>query len=44
MLKNVDKMGIWTEENDPRVTCFGKFLRKTAMDEFKKSMIERKML
>lgn len=33
MVKNADKMGIWTEENDSRVTRFGRLLRKTAMDE-----------
>ena len=33
MVKNADKMGVWTEENDPRITRVGKFLRRTAMDE-----------
>ncbi len=33
MVRDADKMGVWTEENDPRVTRVGKFLRRTAMDE-----------
>lgn len=33
MVKNADKMGVWTEEKDPRVTRVGKILRRTAMDE-----------
>lgn len=33
MVKNADKMGVWTDENDPRITKVGKFLRRTAMDE-----------
>jgi len=33
MVKDADKKGIWTDENDPRVTKIGRFLRRTAMDE-----------
>ncbi len=33
MVRNADKMGVWTDENDPRVTRVGRFLRRTAMDE-----------
>lgn len=33
MVKNADKMGVWTEKNDPRITRVGKFLRRSAMDE-----------
>ncbi len=33
MIKGADKMGVWTNENDPRITKVGKFLRRTALDE-----------
>lgn len=34
MVENADKLGSgWTEVNDKRVTSFGKFLRKTHLDE-----------
>ncbi|MTI71809.1 MAG: sugar transferase [Firmicutes bacterium] len=34
MFKDAEKDGIhWTEENDPRVTKIGKFIRKTRIDE-----------
>uniref|UniRef100_A0A7V3VTN7 Sugar transferase n=1 Tax=candidate division WOR-3 bacterium TaxID=2052148 RepID=A0A7V3VTN7_UNCW3 len=33
MVKDAEKQGIWTNENDPRVSKVGRFLRKTAMDE-----------
>lgn len=33
MVKDAEKQGIWTNENDPRVTKIGRILRKTAMDE-----------
>lgn len=33
MVNDADKMGVWTDENDPRVTKVGKILRKTSMDE-----------
>lgn len=33
MIKDADKLGIWTSENDKRVLKVGKFLRKTALDE-----------
>jgi len=33
MVKDAERQGIWTNENDPRVTKVGRFLRKTAMDE-----------
>lgn len=33
MVRNADKMGIWTDDNDHRITKTGKILRKTAMDE-----------
>ncbi len=34
MVVDADKLGpVWTEENDPRITPVGRFLRKTALDE-----------
>lgn len=33
MVKDADKLGIWTTENDKRILKVGKFLRKTALDE-----------
>ena len=33
MVKDADKISIWTYENDPRITKIGKLLRRTAMDE-----------
>lgn len=33
MYQNSDKMESWTKVNDPRVTPFGRFLRKTHLDE-----------
>jgi len=34
MIKNAEKQGaLWAQENDPRVTKVGKFLRKTRLDE-----------
>ncbi len=33
MIKGADRKGIWTNDNDPRVTRVGRFLRRTAMDE-----------
>ncbi|MEM5810033.1 MAG: sugar transferase [Candidatus Aenigmatarchaeota archaeon] len=33
MINNADRMGVWTDENDPRITKVGRFLRRTAMDE-----------
>ena len=34
MIKNAEENGaVWTQPNDPRITKFGKFLRKTRLDE-----------
>jgi len=33
MMKGADKKGIWTNDNDPRITKIGRILRRTAMDE-----------
>jgi lipopolysaccharide/colanic/teichoic acid biosynthesis glycosyltransferase len=34
MVVDADKIGpVWTEEDDPRITPVGRFLRKTALDE-----------
>jgi len=33
MVKGAEKQGLWTNEDDPRITKIGCILRKTAMDE-----------
>lgn len=39
MVENADKLGpVWTKNKDPRITKFGKILRKTALDELPQTL------
>jgi len=39
MVENADQLGpVWTKDKDPRITKFGKILRKTALDELPQTL------
>ena len=39
MVVDADKLGpVWTKDKDPRITKFGKILRKTALDELPQTL------
>jgi len=39
MVEDADKLGpVWTKDKDPRITKFGKILRKTALDELPQTL------